>query len=149
MRIAASPSELILEQKRRAAVAALIGSALFTLFCATAVLAARSGDTPDAQARFRIERAACLEGRTNQDRATCLREAGAALQEARRGRLEDDQAAFDQNRVLRCNPLPPEEKQDCIRRMNGEGIVRGSVEEGGIYRELRTIVPANPAPPAR
>ena len=29
-----------------------------------------------------------------------------------------------------------------LRRMHGEGTVSGSVESGGIYRELRTTVPA-------
>ena len=127
--------------RTRWALAALAGSALLSLVCATAVLAAQGGDSADAQARYRSERAACIEGRTWQDRATCLREAGAALQEARQGHLKDDSAAFYRNSISRCDPLPPDDKQDCIRRMNGEGIVRGSVEEGGIYRETRTIVP--------
>ena len=41
----------------------------------------------------------------------------------------------------RCVPLPAADQEDCVRRMNGEGIVRGSVEEGGIYRELHRTVP--------
>ncbi len=144
MRTDASRIRLIPRQ-RRWAVATLVCSALLTVACATAVLGAQRGDFAEVQARYQAERAACLEGRTNQDRATCLREAGAALQEARRGHLEDDESAFYRNRVVRCNPLPPDDRQDCIRRMNGEGIVRGSVEEGGIYRETRTVVPASPA----
>ncbi len=143
MRIPANDIGLGLYRKRWA-LAALAGSALLSLACATAVLAAQDGDAAGAQARYRSERAACLEGRTSQDRATCLREAGAALQEARQGHLKDDSAAFYRNSITRCDPLPPDDKQDCIRRMNGEGIVRGSVEEGGIYRETRTIVPAPP-----
>lgn len=144
MRIAANLRRLN-SDRNRWALAALAGSALLSLACATAVLAAQAGDAADAQARYRSERAACLDGRTSQDRATCLREAGAALQEARRGRLQDDETAFYRNRITRCDPLPPQDRQDCIGRMNGEGIARGSVEEGGIYRETRTVVPASPA----
>jgi hypothetical protein len=76
------------------------------------------------------------------DRATCLREAGAALQEAKRGRSGDAQGAYERNRLLRCDRLAAEEREDCLRRMRGEGTVSGSVESGGIYRELRTTVPA-------
>lgn len=121
------------------------------LACCAAAGAATHEGSADAQARYRNDRAACMEGHTSQDRATCLREAGAALQSAQRGQLVEQGAAYEHNRFLRCNPLPAEDKQDCIRRMNGEGIVRGSVEEGGIYRELRTVVPApaEGAPSAR
>ena len=38
---------------------------------------------PDAaQSRYQSERAVCLHGLSNQDKATCLKEAGAALAEA-------------------------------------------------------------------
>lgn len=117
-------------------------SALLVLACGAATAATRNKDTGEARTRYLADRAACVEGRTHQDRATCLREAAAALEEARRGKLAERGADFDRNRFLRCEPLPPADKQDCMRRMNGEGTVRGSVEQGGIYRELRTTIPA-------
>ncbi len=96
----------------------------------------------DAQARYQRDRAACMSGQSNQERATCLREAGAALAEARRNGLTDtSDSQYVRNRMERCVPLPPTDQEDCVRRMNGEGIVRGSVEEGGIYRELSRTVP--------
>ena len=103
--------------------------------------AAAGGKLPDAQARYQQDRAACMSG-PSQDRVTCLREAGAALQAAKRGRLGDDQGSYEQNRLLRCEPLPAGEREDCVRRMHGEGTVKGSVESGGTYRELRTTMPA-------
>ena len=107
------------------------------LLYATATMAA---DGPgSAQARYQKDRAACESGNTNQDRSVCLQEAGAALQAANRGELGTG-AAYEKNRMLRCEPLPPGEREDCVRRMNGEGTVRGSVESGGIYRELVTPV---------
>lgn len=98
--------------------------------------------TSDAQARYQQDRAACISGQTHQDRQTCLREAGAALAEARRsGLTETNDSQYVQNRMERCVPLPPADQEDCVRRMRGEGTIRGSVEEGGIYRELRRTVP--------
>ena len=105
--------------------------------------AAASGNLSAAQARYERDRAACISGQTNQDRATCLREAGAALQEARKGGATSKaQSQLEQNRLLRCEPLPAADREDCVRRMRGEGTISGSVGSGGIYRELRTSVPA-------
>lgn len=114
------------------AAAAVLGS--------TAAIAADRESLSHAQSVYQQDRAACLSGQTNQDRATCLREAGAALQEARRGGLEDGDRQFERNRLLRCDRQPPEDRADCLRRMNGEGFTSGSVEGGGIYRELVTPV---------
>ncbi len=75
-----------------------------------------------------------------------MREAGAALVEARRGGLAaTDESTYVKNTMDRCVPLPPADQEDCVRRMQGEGMVKGSVEEGGIYRELRRTVPLSQA----
>ncbi len=122
--------------------------ALVVSTCAVAALlfagmaAAAGGKLSDAQARYQQDRAACMSGQSNEDRATCLREAGAALQAAKRGSLGDDHGSYEQNRLLRCAPLPAGDREDCVRRMHGEGTVKGSVEAGGTFTELRTIVPA-------
>lgn len=116
--------------------------------CALGVLlaagtaAAADGKLSDAQARYQQDRAACNSGQSYQDRATCLREAAAALQAAKRGGKDDGATAYEQNRLLRCDRLAAGEREDCLRRMRGEGTVSGSVESGGVYRELRTAVPA-------
>jgi hypothetical protein len=104
--------------------------------------AAAGGKLSDAQVRYQQDRAACMSGQSNEDRATCLREAGAALQAAKRGRLGDDQGSYEQNRLLRCDRVPAGDRDDCVRRMHGEGTVKGSVEGGGTFTELRTTVPA-------
>ncbi len=109
------------------------------LLSATAAAADR-GNRSDAQAVYQRDRAACINGQTSQERATCLREAGAALQEARRGRLDDGQAQFERNRLIRCDSQPPQDRPECVRRMSGEGSTSGSVEGGGILRELVTPV---------
>jgi hypothetical protein len=104
--------------------------------------AAAGGKLAEAQTRYEQDRAACISGQSNQDRATCLKEAGAALQAAKRGQLTDGQSAYERNQLLRCDRLEAGDRDDCLRRMRGEGTVSGSVEGGGIYRELRTTVPA-------
>jgi hypothetical protein len=121
-----------------------IAVTLFTtgaLLGAAATHAADSSDRSAAQKRYARDRAACMDGRTNQDRATCLREAGAALTEAKRGGLSNDSAQFERNRLSRCDAHPAADRDECVRRMNA-GSTSGSVEGGGILRELRTTVPA-------
>ncbi len=105
-------------------------------------LGATSAMAADASGSYQQERAACLSGQTQQDKTTCLREAGAARGEAKRGNLNDGATSFQQNAQARCNALPPADRDDCIRRMQGQGTVSGSVDGGGVYREMTTIVPA-------
>lgn len=106
------------------------------------VAPAVQGTHADPQDRYERERAACLSGRSPQDQATCLREAGAALQAARRGDLTGGAGDLKRNARERCNVLAGDERRDCLARMRGEGTVSGSVEGGGILREKVTVVPA-------
>ena len=98
---------------------------------------------PGAGKVYLEERARC-EGGAVEDKKACLREAGAALQEAKVGKLADANSSFDSNRVARCGYLKGDDKDYCVRRMNGEGTTSGSVEGGGILRELTVTVPAAP-----
>ena len=118
--------------------------------CVAANLAQAAGtgaSNKDIDAAYQRERASCMDGSSNEDRATCLKEAGAARDEARRGQLTDDRDAERQNAVARCNALPESDRGDCVRRVNGEGTVSGSVGAGGIFRETVTTVPASPSGP--
>ena len=106
-----------------------------------------AGNTGQAEAleRYQQERAACIGGQSNQDQATCLREAGAALAEAKRSRLDDAAEDYAANALKRCARLPGDDRQDCEARMQGQGTTSGSVAAGGIYRELvtRKVGPPN------
>jgi hypothetical protein len=95
----------------------------------------------DQNATIQKERTDCMNGNSQQDRATCMREAGAAKQESQRGNLRDS-GDYQANASKRCAALPSAEKADCERRANGEGSVSGSVGGGGVVRELVTPVPA-------
>ncbi len=49
------------------------------------------------------------------------------------------------NQSVRCAALPPDDREDCQRRMSGQGTTKGSAESGGIYRELtRSLPPEKP-----
>src|SRR5687768_10624309 len=114
--------------QRRPMHHALAFAALCSLASATALAADRSTD-----GAYQQERAACLSGRTHQDQATCLREAGAARAEARRGGLTTPNADFMANALQRCNALPAPDRADCKARVAGYGTQSGSVAGGGIY----------------
>jgi len=93
-----------------------------------------------AQNSYQEERAACMQMSDADARKTCLREAGAARVESKRNGLTES-AEYQKNLTARCGYLPAGDREDCERRMHGEGTTSGSVAGGGIYRELRTIVP--------
>lgn len=132
---------------RATAAGALLGLAM-------PVMAANEAQPPDVSASpqgYQADRALCISGLSHQARADCLREAAAASQAARRGMLDDQGAQYQHNALQRCDALPAQARDDCRARMRGEGtMVEGSVEEGGIYRERRELIPApDPArPPA-
>ena len=110
---------------------AVIAVAAFAAIALTATAAAVAG-TSQAQRQYQRDRAACMSGASNQDRATCLKEAGAALAEAKRGGLGSGDLA--RNRTARCDGLPAADRDDCILRMNA-GTTTGSSQQGGILRE--------------
>ncbi len=108
-------------------------------------MAAATDTNADIQARYERERAVCLSGKSNQDQPTCLKEAGAARDVARRGLLDEGNPNLRRNQLDRCKALSGDEAKDCRLRMTGAGTVSGSASAGGIYRELTTSEPAAPA----
>lgn len=127
---------------------ALAAGALSALLFSPAALAAgtaKPAANADAQAQYQKDVARCKSGDTNQDRATCMREAGAALNEARHNRLVEPGAAYAPDATKRCKALPAAQQQDCLTQMSGQNTTtQGSVGSGGILRE--TVIPVVPAP---
>ncbi len=124
-----------------------IGAMAVALSAAT-VFAVESFADSSAPSTYARERAACMDGSSQQDSATCLKEAGAARDEARHGHLGASARPSDlqANATARCNALPAKDRADCVARIHGAGTTSGSVKEGGIYRELVSTTPAPPAP---
>lgn len=109
------------------------------LGCAQSWAAGNKGIS-EAQKRYKQERAHCLSGQSNQDRATCLKEAGAALQEAKRNRLDSgaSSGSLQANATARCNAQPSADREACVQRIMGAGSTQGSVEAGGVIRQTET-----------
>lgn len=122
-----------------------------TLLLAASVAAHAADLTP--QQRYQQQRQECLSGQSSQDRSTCLREAGAALAEARRGTLSSgSEADWQRNAEARCaRHEDPQARDACERIARGEGTHDGSVEQGGILYELvtRSVGPEPGAEPLR
>lgn len=119
----------------------VMGSCLCLVFATSAMAAKMS----EARMRYQSERAACLRGETHQDRNTCLKEAAAALQESKRGTTPaETPQQYLENKFKRCLYVPDPDREDCQRRMDGEGTTTGSPEDGGIYRELSRTLPIEP-----
>ena len=116
--------------------------ACVAVFATISALHVSAAAVDEADATYHRDRAACMN-MSSQDRAACLKEAAAARAEIKRGRLGDNnsQAQYERNALMRCNTLPADDRDACQRRMHGEGTTSGSVEGGGIYRELRVAVP--------
>jgi len=105
-----------------------------------ATVRAQSSDS--IEARYSADVARCNRGDTNQDKATCLQEAGAARDEARRNRLANPGQNYEQNQTDRCNSLPASQREACLTQMSGANTTtQGSVMGGGVLRETTIDVP--------
>jgi len=111
---------------------------------AAAALADGAVDRGAVEAQYQADRQACLAGQTLQaSRSTCLVDARLAREAALAGELGgEDPALLAHNRLLRCEAVPADGEDSCLRLMDGEGQVSGSVEEGVILRELVVDLPA-------
>ena len=130
---------------------------LLVALASTAALAASKPASNDPQVRYQRESAACSGIRDFDNRANCLSEASTRLASTKPSRADEAPDILLRNALRRCEPLPDSQRTDCMARMSGRGTTSGSVDGGGIYRELVTIevgvAPAavaapEPAPPA-
>jgi hypothetical protein len=135
-----------------------VAAALAGAFATTSAFAAEPVAANDAKALYLKEKAACEAGNTTQDKATCLKEAGAALDQKKKGKL-DNSGSPAANATDRCNALPAKDRADCIARIAGpvgpnqRVTTSGSVEGGGMIKETTTttpgaviVIPPTPAP---
>jgi hypothetical protein len=114
-------------------------AALLTVTAVSAQVA--TGTTGiNASGNYDEEVRACLQGRTQQDQATCLTEARNAQADKKSGKLGDDSASLKANAASRCDSLTGEDKAACQARVLGRGTASGSVAGGGVLREVETVV---------
>lgn len=119
----------------------------------SAFLAIQADAAPTAdpiQQRYQAERARCLNGSSAQDRKTCLQEASAARDEARKGRLQPTTPDYLANALARCERVPEADRADCQALARGQGQSEGSVAQGAIVHRLvtREVVATPPPKPA-
>ena len=132
-------------------IASLAGLIAVGVAAGYAAAPAHAADAPAAEAKstYVKERADCEAGRTAQDRATCLKEAGAAQQERKRNQL-DTAGSTRQNAIERCNLVAAKDKADCLARIEGPNkpnqttTTSGSVAGGGVIRETTTTTTGQP-----
>ena len=115
-------------------------AALLAVGAATAQVAAPGSSGIDASGSYQSEVQACMSGRTQQDRDTCLKEARNARADKQRGVL-DTQGDLQANAMRRCEVFTSgEDKAACQARTMGMGSVEGSVAAGGVIREVETVI---------
>ena len=96
-------------------------------------------------ARYQQDLAECEAQQATQDLAACRLEARNALAEAKRNLLSDTTAhLFEKNQFKRCRVFKGEDREACEARVRGEGSSTGSVQSGGILREVTRPVPPEP-----
>lgn len=106
--------------------------------------AAANKTNAEIQAQYRADVAHCSSPQATEGLATCLKEAGAAREEALRNQLVVGSPNYQQDAMNRCKALPTGLQQDCLMQMSGQNTVtKGSVGSGGILRETTITVPAN------
>lgn len=104
---------------------------------------AQAPSMQEMQARYKEDIQRCETLTDPQAKQTCRREAGAALQEARRNSLVRG-ADMSANATALCQRLPAGQREDCERLMSDSNAVQhGSVSGGGVIRELTITVPAD------
>ena len=113
-------------------------TALASRTAATVASSAPATAPAAARARYARESAACGRIAEHGARANCLSEASTRLAATQPPVAGESPEVLRENALRRCETLPEAERKDCIFRMQGQGTVSGSVEGGGIYRELVT-----------
>ena len=118
------------------------------LLCASFYLHAQAQTPAQPQdeltARYQQDLTECEAQQATQDLAACRLEARNALAEAKRNLLNDTTAnLFEKNQFKRCRVFKGEDREACEARVRNEGSSTGSVQSGGILREVvRPVVPS-------
>lgn len=94
----------------------------------------------DATGNAQSELAACNNGKTQQDRQTCMTEVKNANAAKRAGKVDNSGGRYKENALARCDVLSGEEKIACQARIVGYGDSAGSVAGGGVIRQVETVV---------
>ena len=122
-----------------------------TAFGSSSVLAAGNATTADTKAKDQRPAGSCQYGPSTDGNAGCMTKADSDETRSRQAALDRDPTQYMRNALVRCDRLTGDDRQDCVLRISGKGTTSGSVEGGGIYRELvtREVAVPQPAPAAQ
>ena len=126
-----------------------LAAALLLTFGMSAAMAAKPAPTSSIQVKYEHERAVCTADKTGPDRSLCLQDAEVARGAALRGQLTNpEDVNYRRNALERCQVFKGEEAKECRERILGTGgaTVSGSVDGGGVLREIVTVEPAPMTP---
>lgn len=127
--------------------------ALSSLVLSYGLSNAALAQTPTPQQAYQDAMRICTQMSDPAAQTNCRRDAGAALQQAKRTPSSPiSKSDLSQNRVARCQSLPsPQAQQDCLAHMTGqhsEGQIQtetfGSVEGGGVLRRSTITIQGEP-----
>ena len=104
--------------------------------------AAQPNALAQAQARYRQDIALCNSGQSYQDPATCRREAGSALAQAKRGDLSHPTGTYAKNALQRCAVHKGDDRAACEARILGQGDITQESQAGGLLLKSTTVSPA-------
>ncbi len=121
----------------------LLSRAGLALLVASATLGSLPAAAADKPTRSRCAYGIATDGSSN-----CMSKADFDVARSRQEALDRDPAQYKRNAIARCEGLTGADRQDCLARIDGKGTTSGSVEGGGIYRELVTREVEAPAAPA-
>jgi hypothetical protein len=96
-----------------------------------------------------VRSSGCPYGIAQDGTKNCMSKAEYDITTSRQNALDADPEQYMRNALVRCDSLKGDDRKDCLSRIRGGGTVSGSVEGGGLYRELITIIPGKPAADAR
>jgi hypothetical protein len=109
-----------------------------TVLASAAALAAPKAAAADSPAGKGQWNSNCTYGHTHTPSGTCMTKADFDETRAREAALDADPSQYMRNALVRCERLAGDDRKDCVSRIQGQGTKSGSVEGGGIYRELIT-----------
>lgn len=124
----------------RKAVSYFSVSALFAVAAATAQIGIVGDTGIDTSGNYEQERAWCMANTQGDERVTCLKSSAAAQAERRQGTLDNNGGNFGANAMLRCDALEGADRSACKARVMGYGSASGSVQGGGIIKQIETVV---------
>src|SRR3546814_9614943 len=121
--------------------ACLISAVLLatTAFSAGAYTTGKAGTTPQAQ--YQADVAHCKSGQSNQDQATCMHEAGPALEAAQRHSLDNGQSPYQQDQAQRCQAFSGDPRDECMALMSRHGNVTNLSRVGTCRVLSQTTIP--------